>query len=228
MNLNAELTIFCSCRSHIDYHRTSGVSLTLDRGYRSAQHQCQMATGSGQKSVVIESDKWGAAKTHPPTRMIDSWNWGFRSSMFNPLKPDFTLSSSSTTSRELLSQFSTCSGWRWFEVGGKVKKNCHVLVNQFHSNIHYKTLSCRKINFVFGDVIWCFNGSWGLNPLTAKSFNPNFHPLEVVSRWRDPQLQVSENYSDLAKWRSTVQLQILLIDVTFYLCHMFKRCYLMC
>ena len=37
------------------------------------------------------------------------------------------------------------------------------------------------------------------NPLTAKLFNLNFHPLEVVSRWRDPQLQVSENYSDLAK-----------------------------
>ena len=27
------------------------------------------------------------------------------------------VSSSSTTSRELLSQFSTCSGWRWFDVG---------------------------------------------------------------------------------------------------------------
>ena len=33
-----------------------------------------------------------------------------------------------------------------------------------------------------------------LNPLTAKLFNLNFHPLEVVSRWRDPQLQVRENY----------------------------------
>ena len=31
-------------------------------------------------------------------------------------------------------------------------------------------------------------------PLPAKSFNLNFHPLEVVSRWRDPQIQVSENY----------------------------------
>ena len=41
------------------------------------------------------------------------------------------------------------------------------------------------------------------NPLTAKLFNLNFHPLEVVSRRRDPQLQVSENYSDLTKWRST-------------------------
>ena len=33
-----------------------------------------------------------------------------------------------------------------------------------------------------------------INPLTAKLINLNFHPLEVVSRWRDPQLQVSENY----------------------------------
>ena len=43
-----------------------------------------------------------------------------------------------------------------------------------------------------------------INPLTAKLLNLNFHPLEVVSRWRDPQLQVSENYSDLTKWRSTL------------------------
>ena len=42
------------------------------------------------------------------------------------------------------------------------------------------------------------------NPLTAKLFNLNFHPLEVVSRYSDPQLQVSENYSDLTKWRSTL------------------------
>ena len=32
------------------------------------------------------------------------------------------LSSSFTTSRELLSQFSTCSGWRWFDVVKKLKK----------------------------------------------------------------------------------------------------------
>ena len=36
------------------------------------------------------------------------------------------------------------------------------------------------------------------HPLAA-----NFHPMEVVFCWRDPQLQVSENYSDLTKWRST-------------------------
>ena len=50
-------------------------------------------------------------------------------------------------------------------------------------------------------------------PLTAKLFNLNFHPLEAVPRWRDPQLQVSENYSDLTKLRSTF-FQILLIGVT--------------
>ena len=31
------------------------------------------------------------------------------------------------------------------------------------------------------------------NPLTVELFNLNFHLLEVVSRWRDPQFQVSEN-----------------------------------
>ena len=38
---------------------------------------------------------------------------------FNPFEPEFTIVISSTTSRELLPQFSTCSGWRWLEVGGK-------------------------------------------------------------------------------------------------------------
>ena len=41
-----------------------------------------------------------------------------------------------------------------------------------------------------------------LNLLAVKLFNLNFHPLEAVFRRRDPQLQVSENYSDLTKWRS--------------------------
>ena len=36
-----------------------------------------------------------------------------------------------------------------------------------------------------------------INPLPAKLSYLNFHPLEVVSRYRDPQLQVGENYSYL-------------------------------
>ena len=43
-----------------------------------------------------------------------------------------------------------------------------------------------------------------LTCLTAGWFNWNLHQIEVVSRWRDPQLQVSENYSDLTKLRSTI------------------------
>ena len=33
------------------------------------------------------------------------------------------------------------------------------------------------------------------NPYSAKLIYYNFQPLEVVSRYRDPQLQVGENYS---------------------------------
>ena len=36
-------------------------------------------------------------------------------------------------------------------------------------------------------------------PLTAELYNWNFYPLEVVFHWRDPELQVGENYSDLTK-----------------------------
>ena len=48
-----------------------------------------------------------------------------------------------------------------------------------------------------------------VNPLTAKLFNLNFHPLEVVSRWRDPQFQVRLDKMEVNCF------QILLIDVTF-------------
>ena len=43
-----------------------------------------------------------------------------------------------------------------------------------------------------------------LTALTAELFNWNFHPLEVVSRGRDPQLQVRGNYLDLTKWKSNL------------------------
>ena len=36
-----------------------------------------------------------------------------------------------------------------------------------------------------------------INPQPAKLFFFNFQPLEVMSRYRDPQLQVVENYSNL-------------------------------
>ena len=61
---------------------------------------------------------------------------------------NLALSSSPTTSHELLSQFST--------------EYCHVLVNQFHGNFRSKTPSCWKIKPFSRDVKWCFNASWGL------------------------------------------------------------------
>ena len=64
------------------------------------------------------------------------------------------------------------------------------------------------------------------NPLTAKLFNLNFHQLEVVSRSRDPQLQVSENYSDLTKWGSTIFKSCLLMS--HFILNIFKMWYLMC
>ena len=48
------------------------------------------------------------------------------------------------------------------------------------------------------------NNELFFNPLTAKKFDYNFHPLEVMSRWRDPQLQVSANYSDFTSRSSTI------------------------
>ena len=43
-----------------------------------------------------------------------------------------------------------------------------------------------------------------LNPYPAKLLYLNFHPLEVVSRYRDPQLQVAENYSYLFNLSSNI------------------------
>ena len=65
-----------------------------------------------------------------------------------------------------------------------------------------------------------------VNPLTAKLCNLNFHPLEVASRWRDPQLQMSEKYSDLTKWRSTVLKYCWLMS--HFIFNMFEKWYLMC
>ena len=45
---------------------------------------------------------------------------------------------------------------------------------------------------------------YGFNPYPAKLISSNFHPLEVVSRYRDPQLQVGENYSYLFNLRPTI------------------------
>ena len=51
----------------------------------------------------------------------------------------------------------------------KIKENYHVVLNKFHGNFRSKTLSFRKIKYVFRDVKWCFNASWGLEGLKCKT-----------------------------------------------------------
>ena len=49
-----------------------------------------------------------------------------------------------------------------------------------------------------------------VNPYPVKLNNLNFQPLEVVCRYRDPQLQAAENYSYIAFVQfDTKHLQIL-------------------
>ena len=54
--------------------------------------------------------------------------------------------------------------------------------NSFLEIYILKPLVVGEIKSVLRDVKLCFNASWGFNPLTAKLFNLNFHPLEVVDR----------------------------------------------
>ena len=42
------------------------------------------------------------------------------------------------------------------------------------------------------------------NPLTGKLSYYNFHPLEVMSRYRDSQLQVGENYAYFFDLRANI------------------------
>ena len=65
-------------------------------------------------------------------------------------------------------------------------------------------VSCDKIGNVIKPPYRRWQSVRWFISLAAKLFDLTFHPLEVVSRWRDPQLQVSENYLDLTKWRSAI------------------------
>ena len=58
--------------------------------------------------------------------------------------------------------------------------------------------------------------SWHyINPYNTELFNLNFHSLEVVSRYRDPQVQVTENLRYL--WNLIPnKYQCIKIESTFY------------
>ena len=87
---------------------------------------------------------------------------------------------------------------------------------------------CLNVSRLLGNCHhhWRQSQHQSLNPLAAKLFNLNFHPLEIVSRWRDPQLQVSENYSGLTKWMSAVFKYCWFMP--HFIFNMFKRWYLLC
>ena len=57
---------------------------------------------------------------------------------------------------------------------------------------------------------------FNVNPLSAKLNNLNFHPLEVVSRYRDPQLQVGEVFTHVFILIETKHLQILMFKHSFH------------
>ena len=60
----------------------------------------------------------------------------------------------------------------------------------------YEKKGARKMIFILispGHITISTNSE--LNPLPTKFLNLNFHPLKVVSRYRDPQLAVVENFS---------------------------------
>ena len=63
-------------------------------------------------------------------------------------------------------------------------------------------------------------------PFNRQIIQFEFYPLEVVSRRRDPQLQVSEKNSDLTKWWSSLFKSCWLMS--HFMFNIFKLWYLMC
>ena len=70
-------------------------------------------------------------------------------------------------------------------------RTCHLV----RSRLRYVSLERRHDRVVTKVVSYTNNKR--VNPYPAKLIYLNFQPLEVVSRYRDPQLQVAENYSYL-------------------------------
>ena len=105
-----------------------------------------------------------------------------------------------------------------------IKENRNFIVRMVKQEYPYSFMHAWLNSYIVPDLMVCIKIFRRSNPLTAKLFNLNFHSLEVVSRWRDPQLQVSENYSDLTKWRSTVFKYCWLMS--HFIFNMFKRWYL--
>ena len=56
------------------------------------------------------------------------------------------------------------------------------------------------------------------SPWSTKLNNLNFYPLEVVTRYREPQLQVGENYANLYNLNQNIYQSI------FFIAHLSIKC----
>ena len=112
---------------------------------------------------------------------------------------------------------------------GRMRVSCFQIASylEFSSPVafllHCGCFFCYLV-LIYAVYIYFFQARFIL--LTARLFNGNFHPLEVVSRWRDTQLQVGENYTDLTKWRSAILKSCRLLSR--YILNISKNMYLMC
>ena len=91
--------------------------------------------------------------------------------------------------------------------GLKIEENHQVLVNQFHGNVRSRTLGCRKIRFVFRDVNWCFNVSWGLKGL-----------IELCWRLGQHQILLSKDSPRTERVNRRISQQTQNISITFMQC----------
>ena len=106
---------------------------------------------------------------------------------------------------------------------------CHPWNKSVMANIYCTMVNCFAslvLHIVINSVLQTTLNIIGSFALPAKLFNWNFNPREVVSRWRDPPLQVSGNCSDLTKWRSRILKSCWLMSR--FVIIMFKCWYLMC
>ena len=138
---------------------------------------------------------------------------------------------------EILSVYQSLQVWGWKLLTGLPHTMVFVRRPFFHYDparcgmpTLYGTVSERAAKTIRFNTLWQWKRYKKIfqrfKGLTAKLFNWNFHSFEVVSRWRDPQLQASENYADLTKWRSTIFKSYWLMSRFIF--NMFKSWYTMC
>ena len=105
----------------------------------------------------------------PPLQCSNIW---LKNVLFNPVKPEFTIVIFINYKPGIaVAIISTCSGWRWLDVGGKLKKYIFPLIKQFHNFFVLNSLGFRKLSAsgMLNDASWGFKGfSWALDVKSYK------------------------------------------------------------